>query len=171
MRITVVLMALALLASCQSKKDKLADEIKTGEAKLFNDSVKMLNTVTANQVYQKYILFADTYKEDTASAAYLFKAADLANGLRRPKESVQIYERLRTTYPTYRKSAAALFMEAFLYETAIEDKEMAKTKYKEFIDKYPTHQLVPSAQASLDQLNQNLTDEELIRRFEAQQGK
>jgi len=169
MRLSILLLVLTLFASCQSKKEKLIEDISAGEKKLFNDSVKMLNTATANEVYKKYIEFADSYKDDTTSASYLFKAADLANGLRKPQESVQLFERLRTTYPDYRRAAAALFMEGFLYETAINDKEKAKAKYKEFIEKYPNHQLTPSAQASLDQLNANLSDEELIKRFEAQQ--
>lgn len=170
MRLLLIVLAFAMMTSCQSKKDKLAEEIKTGEMKLFNDSVKMLNTAIAKEVYEKYIQYADTYKEDTLSATYLFRAADLANGLNKPQESVTLYQRLRTEYPDYRRTSAALFMEGFLYETALNDKENAKAKYKEFIDKYPNHQLVPSAQASLDQLNANLTDEELIRKFEAMQG-
>ena len=168
MRIISILLLVVLLASCQSKKDKLVEDIKAGEAKLFSDSLKMLNPKIAADVYSKYLEYADTYKDDTTSANYLFKAADLANGIQKPQESVKLYERLRTTYPDYRRTAAALFMEGFLNETALMDKEKAKILYKEFTEKYPNHQLTPSAQASLDQLNANLTDEELIRKFEAQ---
>lgn len=169
MRLPLILLLLTFLASCQSKKDKLAIDIRAGETKLFNDSVKMLNTATANEVYKKYIEYADTYKDDTASATYLFNAADLANGLKKPQESVALYERLRATYPDYRKSGASLFMEGFIYETSLNNKDKAKEKYREFIEKYPNHALTASAQASLDQLNANLTDEELIRKFEAMQ--
>jgi tetratricopeptide (TPR) repeat protein len=169
MRALLILITVALLASCQSKQEKLREEIRAGESKLFNDTVKMLNAVAANETYNKYILYADTYKDDSA-ANYLFRAADLTNGLRRPKESITIYERIRKDYPNFNKAAACLFMEGFLYETALNDKENAKIMYKQFIDMYPKHQLTPSAQASLDQLNSNMTDEELIRKFEAMQG-
>jgi outer membrane protein assembly factor BamD (BamD/ComL family) len=168
MRILIVLFIITGFCACQSNKEKLSDEIKTGEKVLFNDSAKTLNIQKAEEVFGKYIQYADSYKDDTLSAAYLFRAADLSNGLRRPKEAIEIYERLRATYPDYRKSAAALFMEGFIYETSIGDREKAKAKYAEFIDKYPAHQLTPSAQASLDQLNANLTDDELIRKFEQQ---
>lgn len=153
--------------ACKSAKEKLTDEIAKGEARLFNDTVKTLNVEESNNVLNNYILYADQYKDDTLAASYLFKAGDLANGLRRPKEAIAIFDRLRTNFPDYRKSAVALFMEGFIYETALGDKEKAKEKYKEFIDKYPEHNLTASAQASLNQLNSNLTDEELIKSFEA----
>ena len=156
-----------IFVSCETAKDKLANEIKLGESKLFSDSVKALNIDESNTVFNNYLVYADTYKDDTSSANYLFKAADLANGLSRPKESIAIYERLRISFPEFRKASSALFMQAFIYETSIKDKEKAKEKYKEFILKYPEHKLTASAQASLDQLNANLSDEELIKSFEA----
>ena len=71
-----------------------------------------------------------------------------------------------TSFPEFRKSPTALFMQAFIYETTIQDKEKAKEKYSAFIQKYPDHSLTTSAKASLDQLNANISDEELIRSFE-----
>ena len=163
--IAILLMALSI-GACKSGKEKLVDDIAKGEARLFSDTVKTLNVDESNNVLNNYLVFADKYKDDTLSASYLFKAGDLANGLRRPKEAIAIFERLRTSFPDYRKSAAALFMQGFIYETSLGDKEKAKEKYKEFIEKYPNHNLTASAQASLDQLNSNLTDEELIKSFE-----
>jgi tetratricopeptide (TPR) repeat protein len=163
----VMLLIVVSIGACQSAKEKLSNEIASGEARLFSDTVKTLNIDESNNVLNNYLVYADKFKDDTLSAAYLFKAGDLANGLRRPKEAIAIFERLRTSFPDYRKSAAALFMEGFIYETAMGDKEKAKEKYKEFIQKYPNHNLTASAQASLDQLNSNLTDEELIKSFEA----
>ena len=167
MKIIPFLLVIIFFTSCESSKKKLSNEIKAGELKLFGDSVRTLNVEESNAVFKNYLVYADTYKNDTVSADYLFKAADLASGLNRPKESIAIFERLRTNFPDYRKSPSALFMQAFIYETALVDKENAKKKYKEFIAKYPDHKLTASAQASLDQLNANLSDEDLIKMFEA----
>jgi TolA-binding protein len=155
-----------LTASCKSPKEKLADDIKKGETELFNDSLGTLNNEKANSVLQDYLTYSEKYKEDTTSASYLFKAGDLANGLKRPMEAIEIFEKMRVTYPDYRRSAAALFMQGFIFETAIQDKEKAKEKYRLFINNYPEHALTPSAEASLNQLNANLSDEELIKQFE-----
>lgn len=152
--------------SCKSERQKLSEEITSGEEKLFNDSSKTLNTDVANDVLRKYIAYADANKDDTLSVNYLFRAGDLANGLHRPEEAIAIYERLRVSYPESKKSSVALFMEAFIYETVLQNKERAKTTYKKFLDDYPDHKLAPSAQASLDQLNANLSDEDLIKMFE-----
>ena len=103
-------------------------DIKNGETKLFGDSVKELDKNVASEVFKNYIHYADTYKEDTSSASYLFKAADLSNGLGRPLEAIKIYERMRKLYPDYRKSSVALFMQGFIYETAVHDKEKAKRR-------------------------------------------
>lgn len=167
MKLTPLLLLMIFLISCESAQKKLSNEIKIGESRLFSDSVKALNIDESNTVYNNYLLYADTYKDDTTSATYLFKAADLVNGLNRPNEAIAIFERLRSAYPDYRKSSAALFMQAFIFETSLNDKEKAKEKYKEFIQKYPDHNLTASAKASWDQLNANLSDEDMIKSFEA----
>ena len=169
--IPLLLLVVLFFASCESAKKKLADEIAMGEKRLFSDSLKSLNVDESNNVLNNYLVYADKYKDDSVSANFLFKAADLANGLHRPKESIAIFERLITSFPENRKSSSALFMQAFIYETSMQDKEKAKEKYRKFIQKYPGHKLTPSAQASLDQLNANLSDEELIRSFEAKGAK
>jgi hypothetical protein len=60
-------------------------------------------------------------------------------------------------------------MQAFLYETVLNDKEKAKAKYEEFIKSYPQHPLVSSAKASFDQINSGMSDEQLIKMFEQKQ--
>jgi TolA-binding protein len=165
-RLLLIILLSVFLSACNSK-EKMIEKIEKAEAKLMSDSLMLSDTTKAVELFRDYIKFADTYNGDTLSAAYLFKAGDLAMGIHRPQESVNLYERLIISYPTYRRTAAALFMQAFVYETALNDKEKAKLKYKEFIDKYPNHALTPSAHATLEQLNSGLTDEELIRQFEA----
>ncbi len=159
------------LGACKPAHEKLSDEIFKDEAVLYSDTNKRLNTEEANRVYSNFLKYVETYPKDTLSPDFLFKAADLANGLKRHEESVSLFARLVNEYPEFRKSPAALFMQAFVLETEIKDKEKAKEKYKEFLNKFPNHKLAPSAHASLDQLNANLTDEELIKMFEEKNKK
>jgi TolA-binding protein len=162
----LILSLISFCFSCSQNKEKFAEEIKRGESKLFNDSIKSLNKDEANKVYLNYLKYVEIFPKDSLSPEFLFKAADLANGLNRHEESVKLFERVRNEYPEYQKTSTALFMEAFIYETELKNTNLAKEKYKEFIQKYPDHKLSPSAQASLDQLNANLTDEQLIKMFE-----
>lgn len=167
--ITAACSILMVFYSCKSEKQELVDNIKAGEEKLFSDSTLQLNDSVAIDVLHNYLSYTDKFKEDTLAGDMLFKAADLSNGLQNPKQAIELYSTFIQRYPKHQKVAAALFMQAFLYETALDEKEKAKSKYKEFIQNYPEHPLTPSAQSSYDQLEAGLTDEELIRSFEQKQ--
>lgn len=165
-----VLLTLGVFSSCTSKNEKnaLAESIRQNEAVLFGDTLMRINDSLAVKVYDQYLTYVKNYAEDTLSPDYLFKAADLANGLKRPMEAIDHYTALIHQYPNAKKSATAAFMIAFVYETGVQDKEKAKEYYKKFFDAYPSHPLSESARASYEQLVAGWSDEELIRRFEAQ---
>lgn len=165
-RVTVYLVLILGFIGCSSEKQKLIDQIKKSEAELMNDTTLMVNPEKGKVVKEMYLKFADQYADDTLSAGYLFKAADLSNGLHDPKSTIDILNRLQATYPTHPKCASALFLQAFIFDTELEMPDSAKVKYKEFIQKYPSDPLTPSAQATLDQLESGMSDEELVRKFQ-----
>jgi len=170
MRITntlLIVTAVSIFVSCKSAKEKLSYQIKANEEALFNDSTKMLNPKIANEELAAYRKFADAYPEDSASAGYLFKAADLAHGMQKSRDAVSIYKDFISRYPKHNKIAAGYFLLAFVYDNDLKQKDSAKIFYKEFLEKFPNHQLAPSAKASLDQIEMGLTDEELVKMFEA----
>ena len=162
----LILICIIAFASCKPSKEKFADEISKGEAVLYSDTNMRLNVEEANKVFSNYLKYVENYPKDTLSPDLLFKAAELANGLKHHEESIKLFSRLVIEYPDFRKAPAALFMQAFVLETEIKNKDGAKEKYKEFLKKFPDSKLAPSAQASLDQLNANLSNEELIKMFE-----
>ncbi len=155
--------------SCSSEKERLANRIHQGEQRLFNDSTKSLDPLEAEKVLADYLDYASTYKADSLSPSFLFKAADLANGLQHAEQAISLYDKLMTEFPMYKKVPAALFMQGFIYETVIHNKDKAKERYDAFLKKYPEHPLAASARASLDQLNSGLSDEELVKMFQAKQ--
>lgn len=163
----ILLSAFVVLFSCKSEKQKLSEQIKANEEKLFNDSTKMLNPAVAKDEFEAYQKFASDYPNDTASPGFLFKAADLASGMRRPREAARLYRELISKYPDHSKIATSYFLLAFVYDNDIKQKDSAKIYYKEFLEKFPTHQFAPSAKASLDQIEMGLSDEELVKIFEA----
>ena len=158
---------LLMVVACKSEKQKLAEQIRLNEQKLYNDTTKMMNPAIAEEELTAYTKYAASYPEDTASPAYLFKAADLAHALRKSREAIRLYREFMNQYPQHPKAASSLFLQAFVYDAEIQQKDSAKILYREFLQKYPTHQLAPSAKASLDQIEMGLSDEELIRMFEA----
>jgi TolA-binding protein len=155
------------LHACKPGKEKLNETISAAELKLFNDSTKMLNDTVAANVLKWYKEFAEKYPDDTLAPMYLFKAGDLSNGMRKYKDAIALFDQLMKKYPEHRKAPVSLFLQAFIYDNNLRDVEKAKMVYSEFLQKYPNHQLAPSAKASLEQLNMGLTNEQLIKMFEA----
>jgi TolA-binding protein len=165
----VMILSSFWICSCKPGKEKLVESISANEQKLFNDSTKMLNDSTATEVLKEYKEFAEKYPDDTLAPAYLFKAGDLSNGMRRYKEAIDLFAQFLKKYPDHRKASVSLFMQAFIYDNNLRDVEKAKMLYSEFLQKHPDHPLAASAKASLQQLNMGLTDEQLIKLFEAKQ--
>ena len=163
----LLFLSISFLFSCKSEKQKLAEQITANEGKLFNDSTKMLNAAVANDELAAYQKFVSRFPADTSSPGYLFKAADLAGGMHRPREAARMYKELISKYPDYSKLATCYFLLAFVYDNDIKQKDTAKIYYREFLEKFPTHQFAPSAKASLDQIEMGLSDEDLVKMFEA----
>ena len=69
-----------------------------------------------------------------------------------------------TEYPDYEKASECLFMKGFIYDNNLQDYEMAKKIYLEFLEKYPDDEFADDAQASIDNLGKSL--EEIIQEFE-----
>lgn len=169
MNIRNLLAGLLILSwsACTSPQQKLRNAIASGEQGLLNDSTRMPDPGMAEKVVHLYVQYANEYKQDTLSAEYLFRAGDISNGLRRFEDAVTYYHRIRTEYPDHRKAAAATFMEAFNLQTGLQRAEEAKTLYLEFLARYPNHPMAEAARLSVEQINTGMSDEDLVRMFEA----
>jgi TolA-binding protein len=160
---------LAVVAGCKSEKKKLSEQVQANEKTLYTDSTKMLNHNLALSEIDLYKEYAEKYPDDTMSASYLFRAADLAHGMRKNREAMDLYNKFISKYPSHQKAAASLFLIAFIYDNDMNMKDSAKVKYKEFLKKYPQHNLAPSAMSSIQQIELGLSDEEMVKRWEAKQ--
>jgi len=99
----------------------------------------------------------------------LFKAGDVARGLRNPGKAIQLWGFLWRDYPAHAKAPDALFLQAFTFETMLNDASSAKSYYTQFVEKFPTHKLVPQAQLSIQNLSKS--PEDLIKEFQKNAGK
>jgi TolA-binding protein len=80
------------------------------------------------------------------------------------KQAIEFFERLRSEYPDYPRTADALFLEAFVYDDQVKDYAKAGELYRLFIEKYPNHPFAKDAEASLNMLGKS--NEDLIKEFE-----
>lgn len=158
-----------LLFSCSSPQKEKVKKITELEASVFDSTKLSLDKNVANELVKKYEEYANEYKTDTISPMYLFKAGELAMSLNDGMKAMMLYKKVEQEFPDYKKAPVSIFLQAFLYENYLNDKESAKKLYNTFISKYPNHELVKDAKASLENIDIPLED--LIKKFEENSSK
>lgn len=153
-----------LMMSCGSGKQKLQTEIDGLEQKLRKDPSALADKQKAADMIHLYLNYADQFQDDSMSAEYLFRAADITNGIKQPEKAIALYERV-LHYQNYTKTPIALFLQGFISETELQNMNKAKEYYEKFLKQYPNHKLASDVQVTLSNLGK--TPEELIKEFEA----
>lgn len=161
----------SLIACGETKVEEAKDEkaellkiISELEERLFANTEKYDETA-AHAIVKHYANFAENYPDDEKTPNFLFKAGEVAMSLNRSGEAVKYFTELNEKYPEFDKSAYAMFMVAFVYDTQIGDTTNAKIAYEKFIETYPNHEMVGDAQASIALLGKS--PEDIIKEFEA----
>jgi tetratricopeptide (TPR) repeat protein len=160
----IVLLSIIVLASCSDSRQKELDQITALENLLNTDSAR---NADVNRVYNLHIAyngFADRFPKDSLAPVFLFRGGDMCVGMKWKKQAIEFFERLRSEYPDYPRTADALFLEAFVYDDQVKDYAKAGELYRLFIEKYPNHPFAKDAEASLNMLGKS--NEDLIKEFE-----
>lgn len=157
--IYIVLLVIGLF-SCKSnvEKETMVNKIKNLEDKVYSDSTKSVSPSAGNDLAMIYAKYVDKYPTDTASAEYLFRAAELSRSLNNAKQAVVYYDMIALKYPNYRKVALCFFLEGFVYENQMNDIINARKYYTLFINKYPTHPLVKDTKILIENLGKSPED-------------
>lgn len=154
-----------IIASCSSKKQQLIASITDSENALKNDSTGIMDYKKATAMISLYEQFVGLYPEDTLSAIYLFKAADVSAHSHQTKQAIELYKKLIKNYPDYKNVPNAMFFIGFLYENELKDKKEATKAYRDFLMQYPDNEQADAARFLLQ--NINTSDEDLIKKFES----
>ena len=162
--ITLIIVAMLIFAACGPTKDNTLTKISELEKQLFSSTNSSVNKEKANELVVLYLDFAEKFQEDSLSAEFLFKAADISMNIMESSKAIEIYDKIINNYPDYRKAPECLFLKGFVYENNLHDLVNAKRYYTEFIEKYPENDFANDAQMSLENLGKS--PEELIREFE-----
>lgn len=164
----LLLVQVIFLFACSGPAEPKRPTIEELETELFDNEMifteegksKALDLVTL------YMSYAEKNPDDTMSAGYLFKAADITMNLGDPGKAIGIYNKIIYTYPGYQKVPECMFLVAYIYENYLQNYGKAKDLYEEFIRKYPDNAFADDAKMSIK--NMGKTPEELIREFEQQ---
>lgn len=154
-RIIIIISVIStLFTACnikeQTNKDIIIKNIAEKEKVLLDTVNYNLNTDTANILITEYQEFVKEFSNDSLSPIYLLKAADLCISTKKYETAAKLYNKVYSNYPNYEKAPQALFLEAMTYSDFIKNESLGKLKYKEFIKKYPNHELINDAKKSLE---------------------
>ena len=130
----------------------------------FLNSLFNVDSVKVKQLISMYTDFADRFPNDTSASKYLFSASRLYVSLENYKQSITLLDKIINNYPKTKIAPDCMFMKAYIYDDKIKDYKSALKFYNEFINKYPTHDLVSAAKASIGSLG--VPAEVVIKGFE-----
>jgi tetratricopeptide (TPR) repeat protein len=137
--IVITLLILFVITSCSNNREKDLKAISDLEKILKEDSSGYLDKAKAAELVDAYIKFAKDCPDDTASAAYLFKAASLSMNIGKSKLSVDLFDQIMTDYPTCSRIPDCMFFKAFVYDNNLRDYQKAREGYEAYLKKYPAH--------------------------------
>lgn len=158
--------------ACNSKKSTpgkqdILDSIAKVEALIISDSTASITNDMATLSINLYIKYSNLFPEDTLSASFLFKSAEIYRALNNGINANQFYKRVISEYPNYSKTPVCYFLQGFVYENINQDYVKAKEYYQMYIDKYPNGEFANDAKILIENLGK--TPEEMIREFEENQ--
>lgn len=152
-----------ILSACNKSQSSLQEDIAKLEKSVLVAST--IDTVNCDSLISLYKNYCTIYKDDTICADYFFKAAELSAQLGKYQQAIELFGNTQR-FPVYRKVARALFMQGFISENNLHDKNAAREYYNRFIIKFPDHKMTPEVKMLIQSLN--FSDEMLIQNLKRQ---
>lgn len=155
-------------ASEAAAKEEFKAEIKEIEKVIKQTSGKNAKSHT-ERLANRLIAFADEFPKDSLAPEMIFKAGNVYIGLGEYNKAISFFDRAAKHYPEYIKRPELVYMSGFVYDYHLSQKGKAKEYYERVIAEYPNHIFAKDAKQAIENLS--MSDEDLIRKFEAQNKK
>ncbi|MBI5218033.1 MAG: tetratricopeptide repeat protein [Bacteroidia bacterium] len=166
---SIVICVMAVSAcSFKSQRDEDFDYIKKLEKQIYSPKAVKMDAKLANELVNAYDDFCKKYPQDSLSPKFLFKAGETSMSINMGTQAIGYFNKFMNQYPDHKRTPHCLFLIAFIYETQLQNLQLAKENYTEFINKYPGHEFVKDAKASIELLGKS--PEEVIKGFEEKQN-
>ncbi len=85
--------------------------------------------------------FYERHPEDSLAVEHFFRAGEVYRGLKEYGKAIELFGRLWRENPRHPKAPVALFLQAFTFDTSLQDSTLARHYYRNFLEKYPDHPL------------------------------
>lgn len=143
--------------------------LEIGEKIFENADETGINKANSQHYVDACEAYALANPNSVASPDFLYRAAEIARTLRTFPKALSLYDWIINKYPDFEKAPTALFLKGFLLENEFNDIEMAKSTYKQFIDKYPNNELTDDVTFLYENIGKS--DEEIMKIIEANKEK
>jgi len=121
------------------------------------------NPELSSELMREYAAFANSCSNDSLAPEFLMRRADMLRGKGKTIEAISAFTAIHDGYPHYPNKVNCALISAFLYDTVLNDKEMAEKIYQEVVNLYPDTEEAKKAKVALKYLRE--TPEELFRRL------
>jgi len=157
-RIILIIVPVILFTACSSNEDK----------ELFDSASVKYNTndfAGAVSDYEKILTEYPNsqFAEDSYFAAAGIYQMNKVPGLSKEesaKKAVEYFQKYYKQFPNSERTPKALFLIGFIQANDLRELESAGNVYREFLEKYPRHELAASVKLELDNLGKS--PEEII---------
>ena len=105
-----------------------------------------------------YANFANYCRTDSLTPEFLMRRADLLRGEGKVRAAIKQFKDIHDGYPSFSRKVDCAFIAAFLYETELNDKEMAEKLYLQVIELYPDSHLAGVAKVAIEHLRETPTE-------------
>ncbi len=166
---SILLVTLSIIyTGCKSPVNKDKSQISSIEEQLKDEAARPDNA-KLDELLNLYISFADKYPDDTLSQVYLYRAVNVSMGMGDGQKAMQLIDRSINKYPAGIYLPEIVFLKAYVYENLLGRYGKASEIYRDFIHRFPDHELADDAQVAIQ--NMGKTPDELIKEFEARNNK
>ena len=150
-------------------REGLKKSIRNLEKDLKTETGTIRDKSQAIEYIQAIKKLANKYPADNEVPRLLSTAAEACRGIGANNESLALYGQVYKNYPEHALAPPALFIQGFILENELQQKEQAKSNYEQFLSLYPTHEFAATVKLNLQQLD--MSPEELIKEFQKKNRK
>ena len=147
-----------------SEREKMISQIDSIGKKMFDKTNMQMDKNLADKGILAFKDFAAKYPDDSLSAEYLFRMADLQRAVNDSRSAIMTLADICKKYPDYKKVPDCIFLQGYYYQEFFNDTISAKSFYQNLIAKYPNHAFVDDAKAMMSMFGKS--EEEIIMGFE-----
>ena len=157
MRKTLYILTLIGIIIAGCGKNQTADE-------LFSGAENARNEKDIKRALSNLDLLLKKYPDHVLAAKTQYLIGDIyMNDLRDFDSAISAYVDVVNNYTGTNQEAQAQFMIGYIYANILNDNSQAELNYKNFLDRFPDHELAPSVQFELDHLGKDINEIDVLK--------